>query len=100
MKKLALIGIVALMIFGCSNQNKKQQKTDDQPAEVVVVTVDDLYQNAPDMADNEIVVKGTVLHDCKKGGARCLIRVRKEDINIRVDAGKKIGAVLQEQMGS
>ncbi len=100
MKKLALIGIVALMFFGCSNQNKKQQKTDDQPAEVVVLTVDELYQNAPEMADKEIVVKGTVMHVCKQGGARCFLMGSNEDINIRVEAGEKIGAFSQEQMGS
>lgn len=100
MKKLLLFGVVAILFFGCGNQNKNQQKSDDQPAVAVVLTVDELYQNAAEMADKEVIVKGTVMHVCKEGGARCFLMGSNEDINIRVEAGEKIGAFSQEQMGS
>ncbi len=100
MKKLALLSIVILLFLGCGNKTKNQQKTDEQPAQAVVLTVDELVQNAAEMADKEIVVKGTVMHVCKQGGARCFLMGSNEDINIRVEAGEKIGAFSQEQMGS
>lgn len=100
MKKLVLFSIAAFLFFGCGNQNKNQQKVDEQPAVAVVLTVDELVQNAAEMADKEVVVKGTVMHVCKEGGARCFLMGSNEDINIRVEAGEKIGAFSQEQMGS
>jgi hypothetical protein len=100
MKKLVLFSIVSLLFFACGNQVKNQQKTDEQQAQAVVLTVDELYQNAAEMADKEVVVKGTVMHVCKQGGGRCFLMGSNEDINIRVEAGEKIGAFLQEQMGS
>ncbi len=100
MKKLLLFSVVAILFFGCSNQNKNQQKTEEQPAQAVVLTVDELYKNAAEMADKEVIVKGTVMHVCKQGGARCFLMGSNEEINIRVEAGEKIGAFSQEQMGS
>lgn len=98
MKNLALFGILALLLFGCSSQSNKQQ----QPAEnqAVVLTVDELYEKAAELADKEVIVKGTVMHVCKQGGARFFLMGSNEDINIRVEAGEKIGAFTQEQMGS
>ncbi|MCK5730400.1 MAG: hypothetical protein KAH68_04965 [Draconibacterium sp.] len=102
MKKLALISLFALILFSCGNQkSKKQSVTKTEPVEVVVVlTVDELYKNAAEFADKEVVVKGTVMHVCKSGGGRCFIMGSNEDINIRIEAGEKIGAFDQELMGS
>ena len=80
--------------------NKNQQSVEEQQAEVVVLTVDELYEKASDLADKEVIVKGTVMHVCKQGGARCFLMGSNEDMNIRVEAGEKIGAFSQEQMGS
>ncbi|MBK6284519.1 MAG: hypothetical protein IPF54_19485 [Draconibacterium sp.] len=100
MKKLLFFGVVTILFFGCGMQSKNQQKTEEKPVEAVVLTVDELYQNAAEMADKEVVVKGTVMHVCKEGGARCFLMGSNEEINIRVEAGEKIGAFSQEQMGS
>ena len=100
MKNLLWLSFLLFLVFGCSNQNKNQQKTSEQPAEAVVLTVDELYSNAADLVDKEVVVKGTVMHVCKEGGARCFLMGSTEDKNIRVEAGEKIGAFKQEQMGS
>lgn len=40
------------------------------------------------------------MHVCKQGGGRCFLMGSNEDMNIRVEAGEKIGAFRQEQMGS
>lgn len=98
MKNLALLSIVVLVFFGCGNKSKKQQDAVEQP--VVVLTVDELYEKAAELADKEVIVKGTVMHVCKQGGGRCFLMGSNEDINIRVEAGEKIGAFTQEQMGS
>jgi hypothetical protein len=100
MKKLMFFGVAAILFFACGNQSKNQQKAEEKPVEAVVLTVDELYQNAAEMADKEVVVKGTVMHVCKEGGARCFLMGSNENINIRVEAGEKIGAFSQEQMGS
>ncbi len=88
---------VVFLFFGCGNATKKQQEA--EPAKVVL-TVDQLYEQAAELADKEVVVKGTVYHVCKAGGARCFLMGSNENINIRVEAGEKIGAFTQEQMGS
>lgn len=102
MKKLALIFAFALFLFSCGNQKStKQTETLAQAEpEVMVITVDDLYKNAADLADKEITVKGTVMHVCQQGGQRCFIMGSNEDVNIRIEAGEKIGAFSQELMGS
>jgi hypothetical protein len=98
MKNLVFIGILTFVFFGCGNQNKQQQQSAEQQA--VVLTVDELYEKAAEFTDKEVIVKGTVMHVCKQGGARCFLMGSNEDINIRVEAGEKIGAFTQEQMGS
>lgn len=98
MKNLVIIGILAFVFFGCGNQNKQQQQSVEQ--QVIVLTVDELYEKAAELSDKEVTVKGTVMHVCKQGGGRCFLMGSNEDMNIRVEAGEKIGAFTQEQMGS
>jgi hypothetical protein len=50
--------------------------------------------------DKEVLVKGTVMHVCQHGGPRCFLMGSTEDINIRIEAGEKIGSFSQELMGS
>ena len=40
------------------------------------------------------------MHVCEHGGQRCFIMGSNEDINIRIEAGEKIGAFSVESMGS
>lgn len=100
MRNLTLISLFALILFGCGNAGKQQQAGVGQPEVATVLSVDELYGNAADWLDKEVVVKGTVMHVCKEGGARCFLMGSTEDVNIRVEAGEKIGAFNQEQMGS
>jgi hypothetical protein len=99
MKKTILISLFALFLFGCGNSGKQQVSVSEE-AKVVAMSVDDLYKNAADLESKEVVVKGTVTHVCKEGGGRCFLMGSTEDILIRVEAGEKIGAFNQEQMGS
>lgn len=100
MKNLILLSTIVFLFFGCGQKSNTQVKVEEQATEVAVLTVDELYKNAAEMADKEVIVKGTVMHVCKQGGARCFLMGSNEDINIRVEAGEKIGAFKQEQMGS
>lgn len=100
MKKLALLSVFALFLLSCGNQKSKKQTVAQTESEVIVLSVDELYKNAAELTDKEIVVKGTVMHVCKQGGQRCFIMGSNEDINVRVEAGEKIGAFNQEMMGS
>lgn len=95
MKNLLIISVIAFLFFSCGNATKKQEAE-----QVVVLTVDQLYAQADSLTDKEVVVKGTVFHVCKEGGARCFLMGSNENINIRVEAGEKIGAFTQEQKGS
>lgn len=99
MKKPILIALFAVIFMACSNQSNQKKETVDQP-QPVTMSVDELYNSAAQLEGKEIVVKGTVMHVCKEGGARCFIMGSNEDVNIRVEAGEKIGAFTQEQMGS
>jgi len=101
MKKIALLFIVATIAFACGQSTGKQTATQEEaPKAATVLTVDDLLAQASDLADQEVVVKGTVFHVCQEGGQRCFLMGSGEEITIRVEAGEKIGAFTQEQMGS
>jgi len=99
MNKFVLISLMSILFLGCNNASKQNE---NQAAEksAVVYSVDDLYANAAELEGKEVVVKGTVMHVCKQGGGRCFLMGSTEDMNIRVEAGEKIGAFSQEQMGS
>lgn len=101
MKRIALLTLIAAFFFSCGNQ-KRQNENASENAEksALVYSVDELYANASDLVDKEVTVKGTVMHVCKQGGGRCFLMGSNEDFNIRVEAGEKIGAFNQEQMGS
>lgn len=101
MKKIAILSVIAVILFSCGNQKNKQ--VNDNTAtenEAVVFTVDDLYANAAELEGKEVIVKGTVMHVCTHGGARCFLMGSNEDFNIRIEAGEKIGTFSQEQIGS
>jgi len=102
MKNSALISLFALFLFSCGNspKNQEQATTAGPETEAVVYSVDELYNKAATVVDKEVVVKGTVMHVCQHGGQRCFLMGSNEDINIRVEAGEKIGTFSQEQMGS
>ena len=99
MNKIVLISLMSILFFGCNNASKQNE---NQAAEksAVIYSVDDLYANAAELQGKEVVVKGTVMHVCKQGGGRCFLMGSTEDMNIRVEAGEKIGTFSQEQMGS
>ena len=100
MKRIAILGLISLFFFSCNQQPKNNQNDSDENEAAVVYSVDDLYANAVDLEGQEVVIKGTVMHVCKHGGGRCFLMGSNEDMNIRVEAGEKIGAFSQEQMGS
>lgn len=102
MKKLVFIGVIALFLASCGSGPKKQDQTSAAEAEAVpvVLTVDQLYENVAENLDKEVLVKGTVMHVCQHGGQRCFLMGSTEDINIRIEAGEKIGSFSQELMGS
>ncbi len=96
MKRIALLSIVTILMFACGQQTKK---VENEKA-AVVLSIDEVLEKAFELADKEVVVKGTVMHVCTHGGQRCFLMGSNEDITIRVEAGEKIGAFDQEQMGS
>lgn len=101
MKKIVLLSFIAAFLFSCGQAPKNQEAKQEEPqAEAVVLTIDDVLAQAGDLADKEVVVKGTVLHVCQQGGERCFLMGSGEDVTIRIEAGEKIGAFTQEQMGS
>lgn len=101
MKKIALISLFAFILFACGQQPKKANQTAEVEKQATqVLTVDELLEKATDLADNKVVVKGTVFHVCQHGGERCFLMGSTEDFSIRIEAGEKIGAFSQEQMGS
>lgn len=100
MNRTVLLLVSLIVLFGCGNQKAQKHVEDVAADEVVTLSVDELYKSATDLADKEIVVKGTVMHVCQHGGQRCFIMGSNEDINIRIEAGEKIGAFDQKLMGS
>ncbi len=99
MKRIILYTFIAALFFSCGNQQSKSTSEDAEKS-AIVYSVDELYANAVDLVGREVTIKGTVMHVCKQGGGRCFLMGSNEDFNIRVEAGEKIGAFSQEQMGS
>jgi len=99
MKQLILLSFLGILLFGCSNTTQ-QEGNETAEKSAMVYSVDDLYANAAELEGKEVTVKGTVMHVCKQGGGRCFLMGSNEAMNIRVEAGEKIGAFSQEQMGS
>lgn len=101
MKRFVLLVLIAAFAFSCGNQKKQSENTSESTGKAVAVySVDELYAHAADLVGQEVTLKGTVMHVCKQGGGRCFLMGSNEDFNIRVEAGEKIGAFSQEQMGS
>ncbi len=101
MKSIVTLFFAATLLLSCGGlkgPNEKSAEADGK--DLVVYMVDELYENVEDLAGKEVIVKGTVMHVCKQGGARCFLMGSSEDFNIRVEAGERIGAFSQEQMGS
>lgn len=99
MKRIIFYTFIVTLFFSCGNQNNKRTSEDVEKS-ATVYSVDELYANAVDLVGREVTIKGTVMHVCKQGGGRCFLMGSNEDFNIRVEAGEKIGAFSQEQMGS
>ncbi len=100
MRNLSLLAFIAFILFSCGNQKAQNRLVEKLEQEGTVLTVDQLYENAAELADKEILVRGTVMHVCMEGGERCFIMGSNEDVIIRIEAGEKIGAFSQELMGS
>lgn len=101
MKRITFLVFIAALIFSCgSPKNQNESSVENSEKAAVVYSVDELYANAADLVGQEVTVKGTVMHVCKQGGGRCFLMGSNEDFNIRIEAGEKIGAFSQEQMGS
>lgn len=91
MKKLTVLLMFALLAMGLQQVQAQTDKA---------LSIDEVLEQAADLADTEVVITGTVMHVCKHGGARCFLMGSNEDVTIRVEAGETIGAFTQEQMGS
>lgn len=100
MNKIVLLSVVAFLMFACGQSKKPDTKAVEQEKAAVVLTIDEVLEQAFELADKEVLLTGTVMHVCKSGGARCFLMGSNEDVTIRVEAGEKIGAFTQEQMGS
>ena len=98
MKKIAIISLLAVILFACGQKTQKLAHEENKPE--VVLSIDEVLAKTPELADQEVVVNGTVMHVCKEGGARCFLMGSSEDVTIRIEAGEKIGAFSQEQMGT
>jgi hypothetical protein len=101
MKKIVLLSFIAALLFSCGQAPKSQENKQESPQlEASVLSIDDVLAQASELADKQVVVKGTVMHVCQEGGQRCFLMGSGEEVTIRVEAGEKIGAFKQEQMGS
>lgn len=93
--------LVSFLIASCGTKNQKQKSIEnDSETTVTVYSVDKLLENLTELIGKEVLVKGTVMHVCKQGGGRCFLMGSNEDYNIRIEAGEKIGAFSQGQMGA
>ena len=101
MKKIVLALLVSLLLTSCGTKNKKENAAINNAEPIMsVYSVDELLKHPADFTGKEIMLKGTVMHVCKQGGGRCFLMGSTEDYNIRIEAGERIGAFSQEQMGA
>ena len=110
--RTSFLFVIAVAMLSCGNRKKNIQKIDGKSVQIENITendnlpvdtftVDRLLREAVNLVDKKVLVKGTVIHVCQQhSGKRCQLMGSNEDIIIRVEAGEKIGAFTQEQMGS
>lgn len=94
MKKLAFILAAGFFLFSCAQQPKATVEADE-----TVLNVDQLFAEAANLVDQEVVISGLITHVCKHGGQRCFVMGSSDDVSIRVEAGDLIDSFKQEYVG-
>ena len=95
-KLLVMLAAGALMVACGARQNASNTPQET----LVVMSVEEILENAPEMVDAEVTVTGIVSHVCQHGGQRCFLIGASDETMIRIEAGEEIGAFTQEQVGN
>ena len=82
-KRMTFIVAVLALFPGCSNQKKQER-----PA--ITFELSQLEEMATQYVGKEIVLKGTIDHVCKHGGARMFLVGNTPGERIRIDAGENM----------
>ena len=99
MKRILILSVLlsgALMLTSCGNRNTSKQNQTEQTEEVAVAEVDDILNQASELAGKEVEVEGICTHICKHGGRKVFLMGSSDKVMIRVEAGEKIGAFAPE----
>ena len=96
MRNLFVLLAASVLMVACgARQNTSTTSEETQ----VVMSVEELLANAPELVDAEVTVTGTVSHVCQHGGQRCFLIGASDETMIRIEAGEEIGAFSQENVG-
>jgi hypothetical protein len=92
---------VALLVSSCGNKSGKEvsdkTSTDEKALNVQFAS---LVENPADYIDKNIVVRGNVVHVCRKTGKKMYIVGENPDIRLYVSAGENTPKFPMELLGS
>lgn len=98
-KKLIPLVLIVSLFVACSTQEKKAEAAPVK-AEVVKLTVDDFYGKAPELANKEVQITGTIVHVCKHGGKRAHIIGTDPEVKVKLQCTEEVAKFEREAEGN
>lgn len=101
MKKIAVIFVLAVIMFACKSEAPKEevQVVETKP-EVISITFDEFKTNPENYVDKLVKVDGTCIHTCKHGGKKMHIVGEDPDFSIKVTASETVAMFDKALEGS
>lgn len=87
MKKTLLVLIAAIFLAAC---NSSAPKENNESTEKTTYTVTSFMEKANELVDQEITIKGLVVHVCKHGGQKMFITSDDKETKIKINVSKTI----------
>ncbi|MFO8053822.1 MAG: hypothetical protein R6U19_01485 [Bacteroidales bacterium] len=100
MKKLLVVLTLGVFLFACNNESAKDKEEAKEGSEVSALTTEELLASADEHVEEEVVVKGSMVHACAHGGERMFIKSEGSDERLKVTCGEGVPSFKQEDEGS
>lgn len=99
LKRIIPLFLVVVLFVACA---KKEEKVEAKPvkAEIVKLTVDDFYGKAPELANKEVEISGTIVHVCNHGGKRAHIIGTDPEVKVKLECTDEVAKFEREAEGS
>ena len=99
MKKTSITSVLALACLAVfSACGSKEAKTEEQPAEVAAISVDDVLAKADSLVGDTIVIEGVCTHLCSHGAMKAFVAGSSDKVMLRCEANPHMGQAFPLEM--